>query len=130
MSIITDWRLWLFGILSWLIPFLAAFAFFDASGTLTIPQPLFKSLMVVTGSAAGVVLLVLAFRRVRATVWSGAAIGLFWLALNLGLDVLVLVPMSGSSLPDYFADIGLRYLVLPMVAAGMGAVAGREAARR
>ncbi|MBL9046058.1 MAG: hypothetical protein JNK34_01925 [Tabrizicola sp.] len=123
MSPLTHWKVWLFGILSWLVPFVAAFAFYDASGTLTIAQPLFKSLMVVIGGAVGVGLLVLAFRQTGASVAAGLTIGLLWLAINLALDFLVLVPMSGMTATDYLLDIGLRYLLLPIIALGMGAVA-------
>lgn len=120
-----NWKLWLFGILSWLVPFLAAFAFFDPNGGLVIAQPLFKSIMVVVGGAVGCVLLVRAFRHISPTWQAGLALGLFWLALNWALDIALLLPMSGQSLPDYAADIGLRYLVLPMIATAMGAVASK-----
>ena len=126
MLLLGNWKVWLFGVLSWLIPFLAAFAFFDAGGALTIPQPLFKSLMVVIGGAVGVGLLVLAFRQIKPSPMSGLLVGFLWLALNLVLDFAILVPMSGSNVPDYLADIGLRYLLLPIIAIAMGAVAQRR----
>ena len=127
MSYISNWRIWLYGLLSWAIPFLASIAFFDASGTLAISQPLFKSLMVVIGGAVGAGLLVLAFRRIQASIRSGLAIGTLWLAINLLLDFVVLVPRSGATIPDYMSDIGLRYLLIPIIAVAMGAVArGRE----
>ena len=83
--------------------------------------------MVVAGGAIGVTLLVFAFRRIKPTLRSGIAIGGYWLALNLVLDVLILVPMSGMTIADYVYDIGLRYLLLPLIAAGMGIVARRSA---
>jgi hypothetical protein len=125
-DVFTDWRILLLGVLSWLIPFLTAFAFFTASGELVIPQPLFKSLMVVVGAGVGVPMLVAAFRRIRPALSSGFAIGAYWLAINWALDLLVLLPMSSMSAGEWFADIGLRYLVLPMIATGIGAVAGRS----
>lgn len=123
MSYLLNWRIWLYGFFSWLIPFIASFLFFDRSGTIAIPQPLFKSLMVVIGGAAGAVLLVLAFRRIARSLGSGLAVGLLWLAINLGLDLAILVPMSNMTITDYFYDIGLRYLLLPIIAVAMGAVA-------
>jgi hypothetical protein len=125
MSLFAQWKVWVFGFLSWLVPFVAAFAFYDASGTLVIAQPLFKSLMVVIGGMVGVGLLVLVFRQTGASVAAGLAIGVLWLAINLILDFLVLVPMSGMGATDYLLDIGLRYLLLPIIAVGMGAVAQR-----
>jgi hypothetical protein len=119
-------RLTLLGLLSWAIPFAAAIPFFDRAGALAIPQPLFKSLMVVISGGVGVALLTWAFRRIPPNLHNGLAVGLYWLALNLGLDLAILVPMSGTSLSVYFEDIGLRYLLIPIIAAGMGAAAERR----
>lgn len=121
--LMTDWRVWLFGLLSWALPFLASIPFYDRAGQLLIPQPLFKSLMVVIGGGVGCVLLVLSFRRIPPSRKSGLAIGTLWLAINLILDVIVLLPMSGLGVGAYFQDIGLRYLLLPIIALAMGAVA-------
>ena len=123
MPLIADWKIWMFGLLSWLIPFIASLAFFDSSGTVTIAQPLFKSLMVVIGGGVGAALLVFVFRRIPATLKSGLVIGSLWLAINLLLDLAVLVPLSGSSVADYFQDIGLRYLMIPIMAVAVGLVA-------
>jgi hypothetical protein len=125
-TIFMDWRTSVAGVLSWAIPFFASFPFFSPAGGLIVPQPLFKSIMVVVGTAVGVALLVWMFRRFQATLTSGIVIGLYWLVLNWGLDIVVLLPMSGTSLTDYFYDIGIRYLSLPIIAAGMG-WAGRNA---
>lgn len=127
MFALASWKVWVFGVLSWLIPFVASFGLYDASGALVVAQPLFKSLMVVFGGAAGAGLLVLAFRHTRASIASGLAIGALWLAINLILDIVVLVPMSGMSFAEYMPDIGLRYLLLPIFAVAMGAVAQQRA---
>jgi hypothetical protein len=126
-NILLSPRIALLGVASWLIPFLAAFPFFRETGELAIPQPLFKSIMVVIGGGIGVLLLVRAFRRVPPTLANGIAIGCYWLVLNLVLDLVILVPMSGRGVGDYFMDIGLRYLLLPIFAAGIGAAAQRRA---
>ena len=121
MSVFLNWKVWLFGLLSWLIPFLVSF--FDSSGTIVIADTLFKSLMVVIGGASGVALLVLTFRQLEPTVVSGLLIGTLWLGINLVMDLLILVPMSGTGVADYVYDIGLRYLLIPIIAAGFGLVA-------
>ena len=56
---------------------------------------------------------------------SGAVIRCYWLMLNLVLDLVVLVPMSGMQVTEYFFDIGIRYLLLPIIACAMGLVASR-----
>jgi hypothetical protein len=128
-TILLSRRIILLGIASWLVPFVAAFPFFSRTGELVVPQPLFKSLMVVIGGGVGVLLLAAAFRRVTPTLASGVVIGCYWLVLNLVLDLAILVPMSGRGIGDYLMDIGLRYLLLPIISAGMGWVAQRELAR-
>lgn len=122
-DIILNRRTLFLGLLSWALPFALSFLFFDQTGQLVVPRTLFKSLMVVIGGGIGVGLLVIAFQRIEASFLSGAAIGCYWLALNLMLDLLILVPMSAMTYTEYFYDIGLRYLLLPIIAAAMGKVA-------
>jgi hypothetical protein len=108
------------GLASWAIPFVGSCLFFDSTGKLAIPQPLFKSLMVVLFGGFGSWLLTVAFRRFPATPRSGLTLGLLWLVENVVLDVLILLPLSGHSFTDYVQDIGLRYLLMPLLAAAMG----------
>ncbi|MBL0899483.1 MAG: hypothetical protein IBJ17_12410 [Reyranella sp.] len=115
------------GLLTWAVPFVVSFLFFDRSGQLAIAQPLFKSLMVVVFGGVGVALLVVAFRRVTPTPLSGLVLGCYWLAINLVLDLAVLVPFAKLAVDAYFVDIGLRYLLIPMIATAMGAVGSRNA---
>lgn len=115
----------LYGLLSWVIPFIAAFAFIGPGGKLHVPQPLFKSAMVVIAGAVGALLLARTFRRVMPTRGNGLVIGLYWLAINLVLDFLVLLPMNKMKPTDYLMDIGLRYLLIPIIATAMGAVGER-----
>lgn len=122
MPIILNRRILLLGLLSWAAPFFLSFVFFGPDG-LTIPRVLFKSLMVVAGGGIGVGLLVLAFRKIEASIRTGTIVGCYWLFLNLVLDLIILVPMTGMALTEYFFDIGLRYLLLPIIAVAMGAVA-------
>ena len=126
-DILLNWRIGLAGVASWLAPFLASIPFFDHGGSLVIERTLFKSLMVVIGGASGAGLLVWAFRGLRPTLASGLLLGAWWMLINLVLDAAVLLPMSGMPAGLYLSDIGLRYLMLPIMAAGMGAVADRAA---
>lgn len=125
MHIIFSARNIVCGFLSWLLPFAASIPFFGRNGQLAIPQPLFKSLMVVIGGGIGIWLLLFAFRGLRLTASRGLAVGIFWLAINIALDAAVLLPMSGMGFLPYLEDIGLRYLLLPMIAAGLGIQAQR-----
>jgi hypothetical protein len=119
----------LLGFVSWLAPFVVSFLFFDRTGQLLIPQPLFKSLMMVMFGGLGVVLLLVAFRRMRVSWQSGLALGCYWLALNLLLDLIVLVPLVGMPIGLYFEDIGLRYLLIPIISTAMASVAAQVGSR-
>jgi hypothetical protein len=119
----------LLGLASWLIPFLVSSLFFDRTGQLLIEQPLFKSIMVVVGGGSGVVLLAVAFKRLIPSAASGLALGSYWLPINLLLDVLVLVLVMKMPIMLYVTDIGVRYLLMPIISTGMGAVAVRAVER-
>ncbi len=124
MQILTR-RTTLLGFVSWLVPFVVSFLFVDRTGQFVIPQPLFKSLMVVIFGGLGTGLLVIAFRRVPPTPRAGLALGCYWLAINLVLDIVVLVPLVKMPAAMYFYDIGLRYLLIPVISIALGVVGER-----
>ena len=116
----------LYGLATWAIPFVAAFAFYDRTGQLAVDLITFKTAMILVGGVVGAWLLVLAFRRVTPTLAAGFLLGLFWAAINWGLDLAVLVGAMGSDPGDWVLGIGLRYLMIPIIAAGMGAVGAAQ----
>jgi len=112
----------LFGFLLWLIPFIAAFPFVDQSGSFLIPETFFKSIMIVVGGLVGVTLAIMYFKEIGTDyVKEGVIIGVVWLVINLGID-LVFVSMGffPMTVSQYFTDIGLRYLSIPIYTIGMG----------
>lgn len=117
-------RTTLFGLASWAIPFAASFLFIGPGGRMIVPEPLFKSVMVVVSGGAGAFLLLVVLRRQRSTLANGLVIGVYWLIINLGLDLLILVPMARMSLSDYVMTIAVRYLLVPIFAVCL-ALAGR-----
>ena len=121
-------RIILYGFLTWLIPFVAAFFFYNPKGELTVDIFLFKSIMIVVGSISAAILLVIYFKHVTGNFQrEGIRLGIFWFVLNILLDMIILIPMSGMSLPDYFAQIGLRYIVIPVMTIMVGtALANKE----
>lgn len=125
MSALLNWKVLLLGIVSWVVPFVASFLFFGPGGELAVPLPLFKSLMIVIFGGLGALLLVFAFRHVSPTLANGAALGGLWLLMNLALDLAILVPMVRMELGSYVQDIGLRYLLMPIMGAAIGTVAQR-----
>ncbi|MFM9887285.1 MAG: hypothetical protein ACKVQT_30020 [Burkholderiales bacterium] len=106
----------LYGFLTWLVPFAVSVPLMGRDGQPVLPIGAFKSLMIVIGSAVGAWLLVRVFRRRPVFKPAGAVVGVLWIGINIGLDLLILLPMTKMSLPDYFGEIALRYLVIPIMA--------------
>ena len=111
----------LYGFLAWLIPFVASFFFYSREGELTIDIFLFKSIMIVVGSFSAAILLVSYFKNINVDyLKEGIIVGLIWFGINIVLDLLILIPMSGMSITDYFMQIGLRYLAIPAMSIAVG----------
>jgi len=115
-----------YGLLSWLIPFIASFLFFGKSGQTMLPIGLIKSTMIVIGASLGGFLLFRLFKESPPSLGSGIAVGSLWFLMNILLDLSILVPMTRISLGEYFSEIGLRYLVIPIMAGAMGAVGSQQ----
>jgi uncharacterized membrane protein YpjA len=112
----------LYGFVAWLIPFVASFLFYTSEGTLTVDVRFFKCVMVVIGTATAAVLLVSYFKKIDSSyLKEGIVVGLIWFAVNILLDVVILIPMSGMTLTDYFMNIGLGYLAMPAMSIMVGA---------
>lgn len=110
-----------YGFLSWLIPFVSSLFFYTKEGVLTIDVFLFKSTMIVVGSITAGFLLVSYFKNINANYYNeGIIVGCTWFIINILLDLLILVQMSGMSVTDYFSQIGLRYIVIPVMTVTIG----------
>ncbi|VVB50874.1 Uncharacterised protein [uncultured archaeon] len=111
----------LYGFLAWLIPFVASFFFYTREGKLTIDIFLFKSIMIVVGSFSAAILLIYYFKNINVDyLKEGIIVGLVWFGISIVLDVLILIPMSGMPIMDYFMQIGLRYLAIPAMSVAVG----------
>ena len=112
----------LYGFLAWLIPFVTSIFFYTREGVLTIDVFLFKTIMIIVGSTSAAFLLISYFKKIDTRyLKEGIIVGLTWFGINILLDLLVLIPMSGMSVADYFTQIGLRYLVMPVMSIMVGA---------
>ena len=112
----------LYGFIAWLIPFVSAFFFYTREVKLNIDIFLFKTIMIIVGSVTGAILLVSYFRKINADyLKEGILVGIIWFCVNIVLDLLILIPMSGMAIPDYFTQIGLRYLMMPAMSIAVGA---------
>lgn len=105
-----------YGILLWFIPFIIACCIFSIQQT---DEHFFKTLMIVTSTVTGVVLINYTFHGVKNSyIATGIYHGITWLIINWVLDFFVLLPLSGQSVDRYFLETGLRYLNAPIMTIG------------
>lgn len=110
----------LFGFLTWLIPFAISFAIFPLH---TAQRAFFETIMAVTVTAVAVLFTIVYLRKTHAEfLREGTIIGIAWFIINLAIDLplFMLDSPTQMSFPDYMMDIGLTYLIYPIVGAGMG----------
>src|SRR5574342_211449 len=109
-----------YGFLLWLIPFIVAVLVFP---TKTFFPPFFETIMAVTVTLCVVTFAILYFKRVTSDhVRVGIVVGIVWLAISI-LIVLPLFLLGGPmQMPfaNYMMDIGLTYLIYPIVTVGFG----------
>lgn len=61
-----------------------------------------------------------ALKRGQRSASEGLQLGAAWMALNWALDYALLLPLSKESVAEYAQDIGLRYLMMPMMGYVLG----------
>ena len=114
----------IYGFLVWLIPFLVAIPFYSPGGDILFDEQLFKSIMIVTGAIVGAFLLVKYFKGISGVyIREGFIIGGVWLIINWILDLIILLPLNGMSPYTYFSQIGIRYLMIPVMSIMAGYIA-------
>ncbi|MCA9372002.1 hypothetical protein KC726_03835 [Candidatus Woesebacteria bacterium] len=114
-------KILIYGFLAWLIPFIISIFFYTADGTLRTDIFFFKSIMIVVGTASASYLLILYFKTIhRNVIKEGIIVGLIWFAINILLDLIILLPMSGMPINDYVVQIGIRYLAMPIISTTIG----------
>jgi hypothetical protein len=104
----------------WLIPFVVAFLVFFLHES---ARPLFESIMAVAVTASAVVLGLLYMRRVDENyVKEGLVLGALWFLICIVIDAPLMLfggPMK-MTFADYMSDIGVTYLIIPVVTVGLG----------
>lgn len=111
----------LFGLLSWLIPFVVSFFFYKPGGELVVPYATFKSTIMAVGMISGSYLFYMYFRLVNADfIRHGVVVGLSWFAINIVLDAAILIPIMKTTFQEYFMSIGIGYAGIPAISIAMG----------
>lgn len=115
------------GFLTWLAPFVFSFFFYNREGKLTISYDLFKSIMIVVSSLVSSYALLRYYKSIKNDfAREGLVTAVVWFVINLVLDLLILIPMSGMSLENYFYSIGIRYLQIPVICITAGLLQQRQ----
>jgi len=117
-------KAFLYGFLVWLLTLLVSMMLFPIKKS---SQVLFDSIMPVVLSLFTIIFLNLYFRRcVTNFLKEGVWLGVIWLVINILFDLPMFSygPMQ-MSLQNYMADVGLTYLLLPVITIGAGFQAAR-----
>lgn len=111
------------GLITWALPFLVSMFFYDRNGAMATDIFLFKSIMIVTSNLTVLGMLRVFFAPSRdAFLGSGILAGTLWLAINVVLDVVILLPLGQMSLSEWLTRIGIGYLTMPATAIVAGLI--------
>jgi hypothetical protein len=115
----------IFGVLVWAVPFVVAFAIYPIRQSNRI---MFESIMPVIVAGSVVIFALLYFKKaISVSVWEGLILGLIWFALCFLIDIFMFSsgPME-MSFTDYIADVGIVYIMIPIITVGFaGSLCGR-----
>lgn len=109
-----------YGFLMWLLPFLVSLVIFPIKLSMT---PLFESLMPVIISITLISLLILYFRGIETNFLKETVIlGISWFLISICIDLILFLPPSPMqmSFTNYMMDIGITYIMIPVIAIGVG----------
>ncbi len=116
----------IFGVLLWLVPFTVSFFIYPLK---TAGNPLFESIMPLTITIMIVSLTYLYLKNIETDfIKEGVLIGVVWFIINLAIDLVLFLPPSPMqmSFKAYMADIGITYLMIPVITIGMGIMADNK----
>lgn len=114
-------KAFIFGFLTWLLPFIFSFFFYNGEGELLINYDVFKSMMVVVSVTIAIVFLIQYFKTVKGNfLRNGGYLGVIWFVINLLLDIVILLPLSGMPMQEYVNQIAIRYLAIPVITTAFG----------
>jgi hypothetical protein len=115
----------IYGLLVWVVPFAVAFLIFPLRAS---ERPLFESIMPVVVTLATVLFAVLYFKKVEtAFLKEGVLLGFVFLVVSVAID-LVMFSRGPMAMPlmDYVKDIGITYLLVPIITIGFGYILGKK----
>lgn len=119
-------KTFLYGFLVWLVPFAVAFSIYKPLHE--TQRDVFENAMAIALAFTTMLFSNLHFRKLHSSfAREGILAGLVWMAISLGLDLLMFSwgPMA-RPLGDYLKDIGMAYLVIPVITIGCGFLLDRQ----
>ncbi|MCJ7776749.1 MAG: hypothetical protein MUP16_00295 [Sedimentisphaerales bacterium] len=112
-------KILLYGFLVWAVPFVTSVLIFPLKSS---NRALWESIMPNVIAITTVVFAVLYLRRLQKNFLRDAiSAGVIWLGVSLTLDLLLFMegPMKMTFI-DYMSDIGLTYVMVPVITTGFG----------
>lgn len=109
-----------YGVLVWLIPFVVSFFIYPLK---TSGNPLFESIMPLILAIIVVLMANLYLKNIQTGfLREGVIIGVSWFIINIAIDLILFLPTSPMqmSLNNYMMDIGITYLLIPVITVGFG----------
>lgn len=119
-------RALVYGLLTWVIPFVCSIPLVSSEGIPKMDPVIFKTLMTVVSVSFGS----WALQRVlihpaQGAQYSALGLGLYWMGINLLLDLGVLVAILDMPLQTWLSTVALAYVSIPVMAWAMGRVRHR-----
>ena len=113
-------KLLLFGFLLWLTVFISSFVIFPLKSS---NPPLFETLITIFLVLFTVIASHLYFSKSLLNVNKAIYTGITWMIVNIIIDLPLFSfgPMK-KDIADYFTDIGLTYIIIPIITTGIAAV--------
>lgn len=116
----------IFGFVVWLVPFIVSFFIYPLK---TAGNPLFESIMPLTLTIMVVALAYLYLKTLETDfIKESVLIGVSWFVINIIIDLIMFSPPSPMqmTITNYMMDIGITYLIIPVITIGMGFMAGNK----
>jgi len=114
----------LYGVMLWLVPFIASFALYPVH---TGNRPLFETIMSIIIVGSAVLFTNLYFRKLDSDfIKEGVMVGIIWAAICLAFDLPVFLWGFKQTLAGYLGDIGLVYLIIPIITISSGILMQRQ----
>ena len=120
----------IFGFLVWLVPFIISFFIYPLK---TAGSPLFESIMPLAISVIVVTLAYAYLKNIETDlIREGVIIGAVWFIISIAIDLVLFLSPSPMqmSFVNYMEDIGITYLMIPIITIGLSFMANKRSSKK